>query len=177
MRNALYERTRAQQNRNCVAPTCQLGEEEADTRPSSFRCYERISTGRSKTEKLMRRDFLRKYVSRRLRALSESEIAALTTAVRQLVVGSQGGAEALAIFHQLIYDGWASGSLVTLLARIKVGEKNRFAMIGWGAVRKAASCLLLKHAAVAGWTPSSVSCGTGRSSTVACRSWRGARRC
>ena len=60
---------------------------------------------RKKVRPLQIRDFLRKYVSRRLPALSESEIAALTTGVRQLVVGSQGGAEALAIFHQLIYDG------------------------------------------------------------------------
>ena len=88
---------------------------------------------------------LRKYVSRHLPALSEGEIASLTTAMRQLVVGSQGGAEALAIFHQLIYDEWASGSLVTPLARIKVDEKNCFAMIEW------ASCLHPKHAAVAGW--------------------------
>ena len=56
-----------------------------------------------------------KYVSRRLLALSEGEIAALTTAMRQLGVGSEGGAEALAIFLQLIYDEWASGSLVTPL--------------------------------------------------------------
>ena len=39
-------------------------------------------------------EFLRKYVSRRLLALSEGEIAALTTAMRQLGVASQGGAEA-----------------------------------------------------------------------------------
>ena len=68
-------------------------------------------------------EFLRKYVSRRLLALSEGEIAALMTAVRQLGVGSQGGTEALAIFHQLIHDEWASGSLDTPLARIKVDEK------------------------------------------------------
>ena len=43
-------------------------------------------------------EFLRKYVSRRLLALSEGEIAALTTAMRQLGVGSQGSAEALTIF-------------------------------------------------------------------------------
>ena len=36
-------------------------------------------------------------------ALSEGEIAALTAAMRQLGVGTQGGAEALAIFHQLIF--------------------------------------------------------------------------
>ena len=66
-----------------------------------------------------------KYVSRRLLALSEGEIAALVTAVRQLGVGSQGGAEALAIFHHLIYDEWASGSLDTPLVRIKVDEKKK----------------------------------------------------
>ena len=46
------------------------------------------------------------------------------TAMRQLGVGSQGGAEALAIFHQRIYDEWASGSLNAPLARIKVDEKK-----------------------------------------------------
>ena len=64
-------------------------------------------------------EFLRKYVSRRLFALSEVEIAAHTTAMRQLGVGSPGG-EASAIFHQPISDVWASGSLATPLARIKV---------------------------------------------------------
>ena len=44
------------------------------------------------------RDFLRKYVPRRLLALSEGEIIALTTSMRQIGVGTQGGAEALAIF-------------------------------------------------------------------------------
>ena len=43
--------------------------------------------------------------------------------MRQLGVGSQGGAEALTIFLQLIYDEWASGSLATAWARIKVDEK------------------------------------------------------
>ena len=38
-------------------------------------------------------EFLRKYVSRRLLALSEGEIAALMTAMRRVGVGSQGGAE------------------------------------------------------------------------------------
>ena len=57
-------------------------------------------------------------------ALGEGEIAALTTAMRQLGVGSQGGAEALAIFHQLIFDEWTSGTLVTPLVRIKVDEKR-----------------------------------------------------
>ena len=44
--------------------------------------------------------------------------------MRQLAVGSQGGAEAVAIFRHLIYEEWASGALVTPLARIKVDEKT-----------------------------------------------------
>ena len=43
-------------------------------------------------------EVLRKYVSRRLLALSEGELAALTTSMRQIGVGTPGGAEALAIF-------------------------------------------------------------------------------
>ena len=51
-------------------------------------------------------EFLRKYVSRRLLALSEAEIATLTTSLRQIGVGTPCGAEALAIFHQLFFDEW-----------------------------------------------------------------------
>ena len=40
-------------------------------------------------------EFVRKYVSRRLLALREGEIAALMTAMREDGVGSQEGAEAL----------------------------------------------------------------------------------
>ena len=42
--------------------------------------------------------------------------------MRQLGVGSQGGTEALAVFHQLIFDEWTSGTLGTPLA-LKVDEK------------------------------------------------------
>ena len=48
--------------------------------------------------------FLRKQVSGRLSALSEGEIAALTDAMRELGVGFQGGAEAVAIFHQALMN-------------------------------------------------------------------------
>ena len=44
-------------------------------------------------------EFQRKTVSRRLLALNAGEMAALTTAIRQLGDGSQGGAKAFAIFH------------------------------------------------------------------------------
>ena len=46
------------------------------------------------------------------------------TAMRQVGVGSEGGAEVLAIFQQLIVDEWISGSLDTPLARIKVDKKT-----------------------------------------------------
>ena len=70
-------------------------------------------------------EFFRKYVSRRLLALSEADIAALTTSIRQFGVGTPGGAEALAIFHQLLYDEWMMGSLGGPLARIQVDEKKK----------------------------------------------------
>ena len=91
-------------------------------------------------------------MSRRLLALSEGEIAALTTSMRQIGVGTPGGAEALAILHQLLYDEWMTGSLSGPLARIKVDEKNCFGMIEWKAVREAASRFLPKHTAAARWT-------------------------
>ena len=36
----------------------------------------------------------------------EREIAALTTSMRQIGVGTPGGAEALSIFRQLLFDEW-----------------------------------------------------------------------
>ena len=94
-------------------------------------------------------EFLRKYVVRRPLALSKGEI--VTAAIRQLGVGSQGGAEALAIFHQLFYDEWAASSVNEPLARIKVDEKNGFGMMEWYAVREAESRFLPKHTAAATW--------------------------
>ena len=96
-------------------------------------------------------EVVRKYVSRRLLAPSGGEIAALTAAMRQVGVGSQGGAEAIAIFHQLVFDEWTSGTLDTRQARIKVDETYGFGVIEWGAARNSASRFLSKHAAVAGW--------------------------
>ena len=46
---------------------------------------------------------------------------------------------------------WTLGTLDTPPAGIKVDETNGFEMIERGAVRNAASNLLPKHAAVAGW--------------------------
>ena len=87
-------------------------------------------------------EFHRKYV-----ALSEGEFAALSTAMRQLGVGSQGGASSVGS----ICDGRASGSLNTPLTRIKVDDKKCCGMIEWNAVRKSAALFLPKHTATAGW--------------------------
>ena len=83
--------------------------------------------------------------------------AALTTSMRQIGVGTPGGAEALANFHQLIYDEWTTGSLIGPLARIKVDENSGFGMIGWKAVHEAASRFLPMHAAAAPWKHRNVS--------------------
>ena len=86
-----------------------------------------------------------------LRRSVRGKIAAPTKAIRQLGVASQGGAEALAIFHQFIFDEWRSGTLGMALALNKVDETKCFGIIDWRAVRNSASCRLPKHAAVAGW--------------------------
>ena len=113
--------------------------------------YEQQEVTSQKVPPIQTEEFLRKYVSRRLLALSEGDIAALTTSMRQIGVGHPGGAEALAIFHQLLFDEWMTGSLGGPLARIKVEEKNCFGMIEWQAVREAASRFLRKHTAAATW--------------------------
>ena len=86
-------------------------------------------TGPFKNEK-----FLRKYVSRRLLALDEGEIAALMTAMRQLGVGSQ------------VVPKWVAGSLNAPLARNKIDERSLFGTIEWNAARGSPH-FLSKHAA------------------------------
>ena len=61
--------------------------------------YDQQEVDPKKVQPTQMGEFLRKYVKRRLLALSEGEIAAMTTLMRQIGVG---GAEALAIFHQLL---------------------------------------------------------------------------
>ena len=80
--------------------------------------------GAVKVRPIQMGEFMRKYVSRRLLAVSDGDISSVMTAMRQIGVGSPGGAEALAIFHQLLYQVWKAGGLSTPLARIKVDEKT-----------------------------------------------------
>ena len=98
------------------------------------------------------------YVCRRLPALTEAEIVALTAAVRQLRALTHGGAEA--IFHQLILDEWTSGKLDMPPARIKVDEGNCFGLIEWSAVCYSASCVLPKHMEQEGVQQMAKDCGT-----------------
>ena len=72
-------------------------------------------------------------------------------AMRQLGVGIPGGAEALALFEQLLYDLWREGRLPKPLARIRVDEKNCFGSLAWEAIRKTTLSTLPRHAAVACW--------------------------
>ena len=119
-----------------------------------------------KVRPIQKREFLRKYASRRLFALSGGEIAVLATSMRQVEVGTPGCAEALANFRQLLFDEWMTGSLRGPLARINVDEKNCFGMIEW----KAASRFLPKHTEAATWKQrmdfvvGQGSCGTGQGS-------------
>jgi broad specificity phosphatase PhoE len=89
--------------------------------------------------------------------LNVADIEVVMPAMRQLGVRSLGGAEALAIFQQCVYDLWKSGSLARPLARIKIDEKNCFGMLEWPAVREASMQALPRHAAVACWKHAAVS--------------------
>jgi hypothetical protein len=97
-------------------------------------------------------EFLRKYVSKRLLSLSEGGIARLMAAARQLGVRAPGGMEALAIFHQLIYDEWAAmGACPFHLHVSRWTNKNCLGRIEWRAVREASRQTLPRHTAVACW--------------------------
>ena len=82
---------------------------------------------------------------------SVKEKIAARTSMRQIGVGSFGGAEALVVLPLLLHNEWIAGSLNESLSRIKVNEKNCFGMIEWKVVREAASRFLSKHTAAAAW--------------------------
>ena len=121
--------------------------------PEDSVLYDQQQVDPKKVRPIQMGEFLWKYVSRKLLALSEGGIAALTTAMRQLGVGSQGGAEALASFHQLLYDEWAEGSLTEPFARVKVDDKNCSGMIEWKAAAAAWKHRNLSHVEQDGLAP------------------------
>ena len=57
------------------------------------------------------------------RALSDGRTAALMSSLRQIGVGSQGGAEVLAISHQLIFDKWPAGNIA---GAVRILRSNRY---------------------------------------------------
>ena len=57
--------------------------------PEDSVMYDQQDVDPKKVRPIQMGEFLRKYVSRRLLALSEGEIAALTTSMRQIGVGTQ----------------------------------------------------------------------------------------
>ena len=121
--------------------------------PEDSVLYDQQQVDPKKVRPIQMEEFLWKYVSRKILALSEGEIAALTTAMRQLGVGSQGGAEAFAIFHQLLHDEWAEGSLTEPFARVKVDDKNCSGMIEWKAAAAEWKHRNLSHVEQDGFLP------------------------
>ena len=96
-------------------------------------------------------EFRRKNVSRQLIALSEGEIAALTTAMRQLGVGPQGGAEARHLSSARSRCVSRRITDRTACQNQSRTTKNCFGVSEWKAVREAASRFLPKHTAAAVW--------------------------
>ena len=69
-------------------------------------------------------EFLRKWTAKRLMAANHADIARVMAAMRQIGVGLPGGAEALAIFHKLLFGVWMAGRLPRAVARVKVDLTN-----------------------------------------------------
>ena len=102
-------------------------------------------------------EFLRKWVGRRLLLLHGGDISRVMTAMRQLGVGAPGGAEALGVFQQLVFDLLKTGGLQRPLARVKIDEKNCFGSLEWPAIRAASQQALPRHHAVTCWKHAAVS--------------------
>ena len=75
-------------------------------------------------------EFLRKWVGRRLLLLHGGDTGRVMAAMRQLGAGTSGGAEALAIFQQLVFDLWEKEGLQRPLARAKIDEKKLLWLLG-----------------------------------------------
>ncbi len=102
-------------------------------------------------------EWLRRWVSRRNLALNKADIEKVTVAMRQLGVGTAGGAEALALFQQVVYELWKEGRLERPLARVKIDETNCFGRLEWPAIRRAVYEALPRHFPVICWKHAAVS--------------------
>ena len=116
--------------------------------PEDTVMYDQQEVDPKKVQPIQMGKFLRKYVSRRRLAFSEGEIAALTTSMRQLGVGTPGGAEAHLPSAPLRRVGRRFTER-TACQKSKSTKNKCFGMIEWQAVREAASRFLPKHTAAA----------------------------
>ena len=105
---------------------------------------------KAKVRPIQMGEFLRKWACRRLLQVAKPDIGKVIWTMRQLGVGAPG-AEALALFHQLLYEAWAGGQLHRALARIKIDENNCFGSSEWPAIRKAALDALPRHYSALCW--------------------------
>ena len=128
-----------------------LAHEDTAMQPADAPAGNAQPDDRPKVRPIQMGEFMRKFVSRRLLLLNKADIGKVMAAMRQLGVGTSGGAEALAIFHQLLYELWQANGLGRPLARIKIDEKNCFGSLEWPAVRAAALQSLPRHHAAVCW--------------------------
>ena len=103
------------------------------------------SAPKAKVRPIQMGEFLRKWACRRVLQVAKSDLGRVMWTMRQLGVGAPGGAEAPALFHQLLYEAWAGGQLPRTLDRIKIEETNCFGSLEWPAIRKAALEALPRH--------------------------------
>ena len=108
--------------------------------PEESVIYDQQAVDTQKVRPIQMEEFLRKYVSRRLLALSEGEIAAFTTAMRQLGVGSFTSSSTMNGFQDHWQLRWPESKWMKKCFRILNGVLCR-----------AACRLLPRHAAAAGW--------------------------
>ena len=92
-------------------------------------------------------EFLRKYVSSRLLALSEGELQPAQQQCENSVVSPREGPKHLPSSISSYLTNWRQEHLT----RIKMDERNCFVLFVWRTVRNSTISLLPKHAAVAGW--------------------------
>ena len=96
-------------------------------------------------------EYLRRLTSKRLLTLQRADNGRLMHAMRQIGVGTPGGAEALAIIHQCLHEAWSAGELPRALARIKIDERNCYGRLEWPAIRAATLQSAPRHFAATCW--------------------------
>ena len=97
------------------------------------------------------REFVRTYVSRRLLALSEGEIAALTATMRQVEWDRKEELSPWPSPTSPFFDKWATGSLNALFRESKLTKKSASEWSNGTRSEILQAAFFHEHAAVAGW--------------------------